>query len=263
MGIDLAVGLKGLVLAGEHLHPGVGHGASGGHAEDPVREGAGRALAPADVGGPGAGDGGVRPLGPAGAELQHRAALRRPDDAVCLGGDEALVVQAQQGEGLDELGLDGRGPDRQDRLPGEDGRPLGDGPDVAGELEMPQVVQKFLGEKPLAPEVPDVLLGEVEVLHIVDELVQTRADGEAAVVRHVPEEDVKIGDPVLIPGLQIAVAHGELVEIAEKTQVQLFLFHKTPQLIQPGAYPRPCSAGGTGAVRPPDSIFYYRGRTGE
>ena len=173
------------------------------------------------------------------------------------------MVQAQQGEGLDELGLDGGRPDRQDRLPGEDGRPLGDGPDIAGKPEIPQVVQEFLGEESLAPEVLDVLLGEAEVLHIVDELVQPRADGKSAVVRHVPEKDVKIGDAVLIPGLQIAVPHGQLVEVTEKAQVQLFLFHKTPQMLPPGALPGPCSAGGAGAVRPPDSISHYRGRGGE
>ena len=141
--------------------------------------------------------------------------------------------------------------DRHNGLPGEDGRALGDGPDVAGEPEVPQVVQEFLGEKTLAPEVVNVPLGEVEVLHIVDELVQARADGEAAIVRHVPEEDIKIGDAVLIPGLQIAVSHGELVEITEKAQVQLFLFHKTPQRIRHGARPMPCFAGETsaGAVR--------------
>ena len=59
-----------------------------------VGHGAGGAGAAGDVGGPGAQDGAVRPLGPAGAELGHRTALRRPDDAVGLGGDEALVVQA-------------------------------------------------------------------------------------------------------------------------------------------------------------------------
>ncbi|CAN4020611.1 putative transcriptional regulator, partial [Dysosmobacter welbionis] len=71
---------------------------------------------------PGSGDGAVRALGPAGAELQHRSPLGRPDDPVGLGGDQALVVDGQQGEGLDQLGLDGRRPDRHHRLPGEDRR---------------------------------------------------------------------------------------------------------------------------------------------
>ena len=63
--------------------------------------------------------------------LQHSPALGRPADAVGLGGDEALVVDGQQKECLNELGLDGLGPDGHYRLPGEDGRTLGDGPDIA------------------------------------------------------------------------------------------------------------------------------------
>ena len=123
VGVELAVGLEGGVLVGEHLHPGVGHGAGGGGAVVLVGHGAGGGRAASDVGGPGAQDGSLRPLGPAGAELGHRTALRRPDDAVGLGSDEALVVQAQQHEGLDELGLDGRGPHGEDGLPREDGVP--------------------------------------------------------------------------------------------------------------------------------------------
>ena len=42
----------------------------------------------------------VRPLGPAGAELGHGPALGGPDDAVGLGGDEGLMVQADHGKRL-------------------------------------------------------------------------------------------------------------------------------------------------------------------
>ena len=80
---------------------------------------------------PGSGDGTVGALGPAGTERQHSPALGRPADAVGLGGDEALVVDGQQKECLNELGLTGLGPAGHYRLPGEDGRTLGDGPDIA------------------------------------------------------------------------------------------------------------------------------------
>ena len=144
MGIDLAVGLERLVLAVKHLHPGVGHGAAGGDAVELVGDGAGRSPAAADVCGPGAGDGAVGALGPAGAELQHRAPLGRPDDPVGLGGNQALMVDRQQGEGLDQLGLDGRCPHRHHRLPGKDRRALRHRPDVAGKPEIPQILQKLL-----------------------------------------------------------------------------------------------------------------------
>ena len=109
----------------------MGHGAAGRNAKELVGNGAGGAFAAADVCRPGSGDGTVGALGPAGTELQHSPALGRPADAVGLGGDEALVVDGQQKECLNELGLNGLGPDGHYRLPGEDGRTLGDGPDIA------------------------------------------------------------------------------------------------------------------------------------
>ena len=63
----------------------------------------------------------------------------------------------------------------------------------------------------------------MEVLNIVDQLAQTRADGEAALVRHVPEKHIKIGDMVLITRLEVAIAHGQLIKIAEHGHIQ-FLF---------------------------------------
>lgn len=103
----------------------MGHGAAGRYAVQLVGDRAGGACAAADISRPGSGDGAVRALGPAGAELQHRSPLGRPDDPVGLGGDQALVVDGQQGEGLDQLGLDGRRPDRHHRLPGKIGVPSG------------------------------------------------------------------------------------------------------------------------------------------
>ena len=150
MGVELAVGLEGGVLVGEHLHPGVGHGAAGGGAVHPVGQGTGGAGAAGDVGGAGPQHGGVRPLRPAGAKLGHGTALGRPDDAVGFGGDEGLMVQDEQHIGLDELGLDGRGADGHEGLAGEDGRALRHRPDVAGEPEVAQIVQEPLVKAALA-----------------------------------------------------------------------------------------------------------------
>ena len=149
-GVDLAVGPEGLILGVEHLDPGVGHGPGGGDAVELVADGAGRAVDAADIGRPCAHHRAVHPLGPAGAELQNGAALGGADHPVGLGGDEGLVVDRQQGVGLDELGLGGGGADGDQRLPGEDRGALGDRPDVAGELEVPEVVQEVLLEEVLA-----------------------------------------------------------------------------------------------------------------
>ena len=201
----------------------MGHGAPGGHAVELVGDGAGGAGAAADVSSPRPVDGAAGALGPAGAELQHGAAPGGPDDAVGLGGDEALVVDGQQQEGLQQLGLDGGGPDGEDGLVGEHRGSFGDGVDVAGEAEVCQVVQKSLVEHVPAAEVLDVLRLKVEVLDILDDLLQPGGDGIAALVGHAAEVQVKVGDPVLVAGLEIAIAHGELVEVAQHGHVQLLV----------------------------------------
>ena len=170
---------------------------------------------------------GVCPLCAAGAELKHRAAARGADNAVGLRRDQALVVDGQERERLNELRLDSGGTDDDERLLRKDGRPLRDGVDIAREAEILQIVQKLLAEEVPAAEIGDVLLGEVQVLDIVDQLLQTRRDGKAAAVWHLAEKDIKIGDAVLVAGLEVTIAHRQLVE----GHVQLFLsFH--PQYLK-------------------------------
>ena len=222
---------EGVVLGVEHLHPGVGHRAERGHAVELVRDGAGRADAAADVGGACADDGGGGALRAAGAEFHHAAALGRAGDAVGLRGDQALVINGQQREGLDELRLDGGRAHNDHRLLREHGRPLRYGVNIAGEAEGAQIFQKFLAENALAAQVRNVLLVKVQILDVFDELLEARRDGKAASVRDRAEINVKIGDAIFEAGLEIAVAHGQLVEIAEHGHVQFFFrFHGTPHI---------------------------------
>ena len=72
---------------------------------------------------------------------------------------------------------------------------------------------------PASAEVFDVLLVKMEVLHIVDNGLETRGDGVAALIGHVAEEDVEVADAVAHPLGKVAVAHGQLVEIAKHGQV--------------------------------------------
>ena len=95
------------------------------------------------------------------------------------------MVQGQEQEGLNELGLDSGGADGEDGLPGENGRALGDRPDIAREAEIPQVVQKFLAEYALSPQIGDVILVKAQVFNIVDDLLQTGGDGKAAPVGYI------------------------------------------------------------------------------
>ena len=73
----------------------------------------------------------------------------------------------------------------------------------------------------------------MQVLDILDGLLQTRRDGKAAFIGHLPEEQIKVCDLVLHAAFEVAVRHGQLIEIAEHGQVDirirlhdvLFSFH--------------------------------------
>ena len=197
----------------------MGHGACRGHAVELVGHGACSACAAADIGCSGAGYGPGDTLGPAGAKLQHSAPLGRTADPVGLGGDETLVVELQQQIGLQQLGLDGGSTDGNHRLPGEDRRPFRDGPDVPGEAEVPQILQKRRLKKAAPLQITDILLGEVELLHVVHDLLQPCRDGIAALVRDAAVENVKIGNAVFHAVGQIAVAHGQLIEVAQHGKI--------------------------------------------
>ena len=136
------------------------------------------------------------------------------------------MVDGQQREGLDELGLDGLGPDDDHGLTGKHRGSLRHGVDVAGEMEVLQIGQKFLAEKVPAPQIGDVFRREVQILNIINQLLQTSGDGKAAAIRHPAEKDVKVGDMILVTAFKVAIAHGQLVKVAEHGHVQLFLsFH--------------------------------------
>ena len=126
-----------------------------------------------------------------GSRTRPPAALSCPHDPVGFRRDQALVVQTQKHKGLHELGLNGGSPDGQNGFAGENRRSLGNGPDVAGEGEVPQVVQKRLREAVFGPQIGDILLIKVEILNIFHHLRQTGGDGKAALVRDRAVKHVK------------------------------------------------------------------------
>mgnify|MGYP002924727548 CR=1 FL=1 len=104
----------------------------------------------------------VGALRAARAELEHRASLCGAADAAGLRGNQALVVDLQQQVRLHKLRLNGRGAHRDERLTREHGRALRHGPDVAGEAEVFQIVQKCLAE-----QLPAAQIGNVIVLSLI------------------------------------------------------------------------------------------------
>ncbi len=84
------------------------HGAGGGNAEQFVGKRAGRPGATGDVSGPRPQRGRLRPVSPAGSELENRSPFSRPDNTLRLGRDERLVVDDGENKCLDKLGLGSR-----------------------------------------------------------------------------------------------------------------------------------------------------------
>ena len=180
-------------------------------------------MAAANVGSTGTQNGSISTLSAAGTEFQNSTAFGSTNHTVGLGGDEALVVDTQQQVGLDELGLNSGGTDRQDGLIGEHGSTLGHCPDIAGEMEISQIRQELLAEELPATKVFDILRGEVQVLNVLDDLLQTGSDGKAAAIGTTAEEQIEIGNPVLIAGGKIALGHGQLVKITEHGQIEFIV----------------------------------------
>ena len=140
------VGTEGVQLAVEKLDPAVRHGAQRGDTEIALADRTGRADTATDISGARTVYSAIEALCPAGAEFHHTAALSGAHDAVGLGGDQALMIDAQQQHRLDELRLNDRAAHDNDRLAGENGCPLRDSPNIAGKLEMPQIIKKCLAE---------------------------------------------------------------------------------------------------------------------
>ena len=218
-GIELCVGLEGLKLAVKAHDPAVGMGAHYRDIKQLAAEHVGGAGAAADDGRSCAVGSGIRSLGAAQAELHNRCALGRMDDAGGLCRDQTLVVDDAQDRGLHELCLhDGRH-DFDEGLPREDQRPFRNAVHIPVELEVREVVQKVLIEDLQAPQVLDVLRGEVQLVQVFHQLLHAAHDGVAAPEGVVAEKRVKDDGLVLILVLEIALHHGQLIEIREQSQV--------------------------------------------
>ena len=134
------------------------------------------------------------------------------------------MVDEKQQHSFDELRLYRRSAHGKQRLRREHGSTLRDSPDIAGESEIPQIIKESFAEYFFPAEVLDILLREVQSLNVVYHLLESGADGVAAAVWHLAEEYIEICDAISVLGVKVAVAHGELVEIAQHGAV-LFGYH--------------------------------------
>ena len=136
---------------------------------------------------------------------------------------ERLEVDEVEQRGLEQLALQDRAADADQRLVGEDDGPLGHGVDVDGQLHPSEVRRGTRGSKRRLPSLPvepvevgDVLAIEPEAPDQLDGRREPAGDGEAALEGVAPEEQVEDGLLVDAAGLPVAVGHRELVEVGEQ-----------------------------------------------
>ena len=82
-------------------------------------------------------------------------------------------------------------------------------------MKIPEIIQEFLTENVLALKERNVVLVKMQLLDVLHHLFQPCRNGKAAAIRNVPEKHVKVSDFLLEALLQIAVAHGQLIKVAE------------------------------------------------
>ena len=93
------------------------------------------------------------------------------------------------------------------------------------QLEVGQIVQKLFIKGLGGAQVGDVLVGKFQMIHRINELLQTGHDGVAAAVRHTAEEHIKDGDLIHISLVQIARRHRQLIEIGHGGQIAFYIQH--------------------------------------
>ena len=142
------------------------------------------------------------------------------------------MIYRQQHHRLDELRLDDGAFDLDYRLAGEYRGALGHRPHIAGESEVCKVVEEILAEA-LASQIVDIFLAEAEISEIIHKLLNAGHNHITAAVGHGAEKHIKICNGILKSVFEVAVRHGQLIEIAEHGQVDirirlhdvLFSFH--------------------------------------
>lgn len=211
--IRLCILLERLVLVAVEHDPAVRHRARDRDAEHLASRARRRANDTADVGSACAVRRRIHVVGAASAEVRYRTAGSRLADAARLRRDQRLVVDLCEDGRLHELRVDERCDDRQDWFIRIHDRALRQRVDVALEMEVLEVRQEFLREHVLLAEVLDILVREGHVLHILDDLLETRKDGEAAFVRILAIEDIERHLHVLVVVLEVTIGHGQFVEV--------------------------------------------------
>ena len=134
------------------------------------------------------------------------------------------MVDKGQHSCFNELCLaDGR-LDTYQRLIGEDDRAFGHGIDFPGKAQLPEKVQKCFAEQVQGTQIGDILFIKVKVVDIVDNAFHSAHDRITGLLPG-PEKNIEYRF-ILIHALgEIAVHHGELIEVRHHGKISFLVIH--------------------------------------
>ena len=210
---------EGVVFAVVALYEGMRHGTGGRNAARKFAIDVRGGCDPADVSRAGAVVSGISAVGTAGAKFQHRATSSSVDDTRCFGRDERLVVQGEEEIGFDDVAVNQRCAHAEERRVGEDDATFRHRPDVASEVEIGEIVKEGVAEHALAAQESDVFFVEAQVLQVIQHLAESGEDGVTPAIRDFTEEVVKVGNFVLPTFVEMALRHGQFVEVGQEGAV--------------------------------------------
>ncbi len=213
------IGPEGFNLSGEAGDEGMGHGPSGWNTIDFASQHIAGGGNPSNVTTAGHLHPGVHAVGATQREIADDPALGSRYAPRCLGGDERLKVNLVDDKGLYSLGLHHRTGNLEDGLLWEEDSPFGYGPHVARKPHLGQRVEEVLVKDAGEPQVLDVTLREAPLFQITQHLLQAGAY-HVSTVRGCGAHMQTEGGPARHAVLEVALGHGQLVQVGQKTQLR-------------------------------------------
>ena len=174
-----------------------------------------------DVSGATGGNTTIDTLGSSQPEFQHCIIAGCLTDAGGSCCNQRLEVDNVQQHRLDNLALNNRASDSQQRLVWKDDGAFGNRVDVAFQFQLPKVLQKFRWEQRLVivtrqrRQVLNIRLVKMKVFQQVDHGLQARRDHIATGKRIATKEQMKGGFLVGRAGLPVPISHRQLIQIGK------------------------------------------------
>ena len=217
----LCISFEGGEFIGKDHYPAMGVGAAERYIVVASRPDVARSVASPEVGRSRGGESPVQSLRPPQPELQYRVAARRSLDAGGFGGDQGGEIHHRQQGGFQQLYLQQRAFNTEQRLVGQHDLPFRHGVDTAGPLHALQVIEEGFAKKRTAvttlqsAEILYIIDTEPEVFDQVDGQGQARGEGEVAIEGRRPVEKVKNSLPLVHALIVVARRHREFVQVGQ------------------------------------------------